>query len=648
MRLVRLNLTNFMGAKNSTFDFGGLSATIRGTNESGKTTIVSAFTWLLSGKDAMGQAVFDIKPLTADGEAVHNLESSVEGIFDIGGGELLSLRKVYAEVWTHKRGQADRTFTGHEVKHFVDGVPMQKKEFDSRIAEFAPEGVFRLLTDPDAFHALHWEKRRAILLEVVGDLSDAEVIASREHLADLTDVLGRYSVDDYRRIAKARRAEVNKELPQVQTRIDEVSLALENLPEVDEASAQAGIDALDVRIIDLQAQRLENNTSVDQSRLREIDWSLRELEQAATRTYTETVRKAKDAATQARHTASATLREADALQAETTNYRSRITTLEARMATLRSEYGVVKARAVTVHTEDTCPACQQALPHERVEAAHAAAVADLNAKKAAELERIQAEGLNLKTQADDLTAKVADAEGRHAVLRGRYATEDAAARELEAAAVPPAPTGATGTPEHRALTAERAEVEARIAAGDTTAANAAIDQQIAVLRSEQATSRAAIAAVAQRASLTERIAALDEQQATLNTEFELLERHMWLLDEFERAKSALLTDKINARFTITKFRLFEKNINGGIEPACTATVNGVPYGTGLNRANRINSGLDVIRVLQDHYNCHPPVLADECESVVNILPLDGQLIRLVVDGKHPTLKVELDKELIAA
>jgi len=114
-----------------------------------------------------------------------------------------------------------------------------------------------------------------------------------------------------------------------------------------------------------------------------------------------------------------------------------------------------------------------------------------------------------------------------------------------------------------------------------------------------------------------------------------------LLDSFTRAKAAMLTDRINSCFTITKFRLHEEQINGGLADTCIATVNGVPYGTGLNRAARINSGLDVLRALQEHHQFWPCVWADEAESVVETLPLDCQVIKLVVDERHPTLDVQL-------
>jgi chromatin segregation and condensation protein Rec8/ScpA/Scc1 (kleisin family) len=98
----------------------------------------------------------------------------------------------------------------------MDGVPVQKKEYDARIAEIADENIFRLLTDPRYFNeVLHWQKRRELLLEVCGDVSDAEVIASKKDLSKLKDILGNRTIEQHRKVIQARRSEINKELEKI-------------------------------------------------------------------------------------------------------------------------------------------------------------------------------------------------------------------------------------------------------------------------------------------------------------------------------------------------------------------------------------------------------------------------------------------------
>ena len=115
-------------------------------------------------------------------------------------------------------------------------------------------------------------------------------------------------------------------------------------------------------------------------------------------------------------------------------------------------------------------------------------------------------------------------------------------------------------------------------------------------------------------------------------------KELYLLEEFTRAKVNLLTDAINDKFKFVKFKLFEENINGGLEEICEPTVDGNNYSTGLNNAARINAGLDIINTLMDYYEIKVPVFIDNAEGVNELIGIDTQLITLSV-SKHKNLNV---------
>mgnify|MGYP000409115462 CR=1 FL=1 len=171
IKLQSLKLQNFMGIRDYTFAPQGVSALIRGDNGVGKTTLFSAFLWLLFGKDAAGRSDFEIKPLDAEGNPLHGLDHMVEATLDVDGKQV-RLCKVYKEKWTKKRGQTQKTLTGHSVDHYIDDVPVKKKEWEQRINDLIQEETFRLLTNPAYFAGLHWQRRRQLLLEICGDVSD--------------------------------------------------------------------------------------------------------------------------------------------------------------------------------------------------------------------------------------------------------------------------------------------------------------------------------------------------------------------------------------------------------------------------------------------------------------------------------------------
>jgi predicted metal-dependent peptidase len=64
-----------------------------------------------------------------------------------------------------------------------------------------------------------WQDRRRVLLDVCGDITDAEVIAATHDLRELPAILTMpgtenqlYTVDAYKRIAVSKKAEINRQL----------------------------------------------------------------------------------------------------------------------------------------------------------------------------------------------------------------------------------------------------------------------------------------------------------------------------------------------------------------------------------------------------------------------------------------------------
>jgi type I site-specific restriction endonuclease len=137
-----------------------------------------------------------------------------------------------------------------------------------------------------------------------------------------------------------------------------------------------------------------------------------------------------------------------------------------------------------------------------------------------------------------------------------------------------------------------------------------------------------------------RIKALKDEEKKLAQEFEELEKMLYMIETFIKTKVSLLTDRINGKFKVVSFRLFENLINGGISEVCVFTVNGVPYDGGLNAAARTQGGLDIIRTLQKHYGIAPTIFIDNRESCTEIPKMDSQVINLFVSPQDKTLRVE--------
>src|SRR5690606_9499267 len=121
IKLDQLVLRNFKGIRSFTLDASGANVNVYGDNATGKTTLFDAWNWLLFDKDSENKKEFEIKTLNTDGSPIHNLDHEIEGTLVIDGNPA-TLKKVYREKWTKKRGAVRAEFTGHTTEYFIDGV----------------------------------------------------------------------------------------------------------------------------------------------------------------------------------------------------------------------------------------------------------------------------------------------------------------------------------------------------------------------------------------------------------------------------------------------------------------------------------------------------------------------------------------------
>ena len=655
VRLLKLRLRNFKGIRDFVFEPDGKDVSVWGDNAVGKTTLADAFMWLLFDKDSSNRANFDIKTLGPDGQPIHNLEHEVEGVLDLGDRQI-TLRKVFQEKWTKKRGSATAEFSGHTTDYFIDGVPVQQAEYKARVTQIADESTFRLLTDPRYFNEqLHWQKRREVLLQVCGDVSDREVIASDRALADLPNILGNRTLADHRKVIAARRTEINKELDKIPVRIDEATRAL---PEAN--GDRAALAAEIARLSELRQAKAGELVRIDaggeiverQKAVREIEIQMLDLQHRLRASGDQAVQQERGRLAEIGEQADARRREIRRLQLDGQEADREIESLQSRLQKLRAEWAAINAREFTLSVEESCPTCGQALPQEQVQAAREKALADFNARKSADLEANAAEGKRLRARLDQLLADqqqrnegVAQAERALGGLEAQAANIHNRIDKLRSET-----PDFTRDAEHLRLAEAKAQIEQQIA--DLRSGSAATRQQVTqeVARFDEQISalRGEAVKIDQRQQGLARIDELKAQERALAAEFERLEKELYLTEEFIRAKVHMLESKINGRFNLARFRLFEAQVNGAIAEACDTMYNGVPYTTGLNTGARTVVGMDIIRTLSEHYGFKAPVWIDNRESVIRLPDMDCQVISLIVSERDKKLRVETEQKEVVA
>ena len=660
MRLLKLHLRNFKGIRDFTFEPDGGNVAIYGENATGKTTLYDAFLWLLFDKDSQNKKDFQIKTLDAAGNVLHGLEHEVEGVFDIDGRPL-TLRKVFAEKWTKKRGSAASEFSGHTSEYFIDGVPVAKKEFDLRISQIVNEDIFRLLTNPAYFNEqLHWTDRRKIILSIAGDISDADVIAADKALERLPGILNGRKLDDHKKVIAARRSEINQELMKIPVRIDEAQRAL---PDIGGSSAahiitvRSALTAALSELRKVQVDKRQELTRVEtggqvaekQLQLRKIEGQLIDLQNkqkyaVSERTHAKQM-ELDEANRELQSIEGIITRHSRTLQANATS----IQTIEQKLVRLREEWFAIDGRQFEITQETVCPACGQGLPKERLQTAKDKALAEFNLDRSRRLEENDTAGMQAKAQLDELQHENETLQKDIAQLTSdRKETQkraDDLFNEIQEIKVSANDIAAK---DYLKLKADKDAIEQEIAtlASDNTDVITRLKGEISAVDMVIGEKERQLAAIDQHETGQKRINELAAQEKQLAAEYERLEGELYLTEQFVRTKVNMMESRINNKFKHARFKLFDVQVNGAVAECCETTFGGVPYSGGLNNAARINVGLDIINALSQHYAFSAPIFVDNREAVTELIETSAQVISLVVSAPDKTLRVEREQPIL--
>ena len=633
VRLKQMKLQNFKGIKDLSIDFSLLDTNIYGRNATGKTTIVDAFMWLFFNKDSSGASDFDIKTKTASGEYIHNLEHSVEAVVEVNETET-KFMKVYKEKYTKQRGSTTATFTGHTTDYFVDDVPKKKKEYDALVNDLFDSKYFQIITDPFFFNEkMKWQDRRSLLIDICGDVSDEVVIASNSDLAPLNGVLASKSVDDYRLQLKSQMKPINDELKAIPIKINEAQLAI---PSDIEAVDEAKLDYINEKINDLESKK---QTVLSGGAVADKETELIKLRNQKLMLQQEipNVKSLKDELYAICIQEDTLQRKIERAKNDIDFKRKQQENNEMLRADLRKKYVKVNAMQYD-ESQNICPHCGQQLPSDQI----AGFMEKFNINKSNELEKINTDGKALKEEfdkrADDINTLSTEIETYQKHINDLQDSIKEKQKEIDNIQES---FKAEQQPKIDAIDEQIINVEREIdmLKSDTSTSTSEIDEEINMLKEQRSQTESIKAKINVAETQKKRIAELEAKEEQLADEYNRMDQALYLTDLFIKTKVKMLTEKINSHFKLCNFKLFDEQINGGLNEVCEITVDGVSY-SNLNTASKINAGLDCINTISEFAQCRFPVFLDNAECINKPLEIQSQLISLFVTEHDNKLRIE--------
>ena len=646
MKLLKLTLENFKGHGLRVVEFSPTITRVYGANGTGKTSLFDSFCWLLWAKDSddrtqSGNVSFYPFDPDKQGEVLHNVVVKVEAVLEIDGAQHVLCRTMQ-EKWTTPNGTELPRFTGNETKLYIDGLAVKANQFDAFVKENINSELFKLTSNPRYFPTLHWKEQRRILMELVGDISNDDVLAADASLEPLRNELASRKPEDCKKLWQQQQKAAVKDLEKTVLLINENR---KHLPQIEnEAEVKAELEAQRLVLMKPLEKAMQEKADIlsgtaiskKQAEAKVLESKL-DVIRAEQREKIAAVRKPFDEQIAALEAEAKTAAETVKPYRQTVvNLDNAIRENEEKLKVLQDSWQAVDAEEFN----DVCPCCHRPYPPEQIADQRAA----FNRSKAERLGKIEADGNALfdkneenKAQRDAAMAEVQRLSSIDLEMPDKRA-ELMKKREEAVQALPPM--------ENRQEWFEASEDLKRI---NHEIEELHIDVKLKLMDAEKAVESAQKpvgdidvrlaeikAAEATRALITD----YTKQQQALREQHDELALKLSLIKKFDEIKAVMTTEKVKAILPGMDFKLFNyNNTNEGYTETCELVKDGKPYAN-LSNGEKIAVGCELIAAISKHYGVSNPVWIDNAEATTKHLETNGQAILLRVSAADAELRIE--------
>lgn len=655
----------------------GNRTTIKGRNESGKSTLGDAYSWTMTNKLMNGNAADGIRPHDENGVDFDGTDITVTAVLDIDGEEK-RIRKTQTQMYAKKTGE----FKGNNNDYMINEIPKKEKDFKEFLETVASDEVFQLCTSSAAFLKLDTKKRRQRLFEMVPEFSDDDVVATNDEFLPIKNMFKDGTVEEL--IARAnfqlngrgrQDKGLNGQLDDMKPRIDEASKGI-----CDVAEYELAINGLKEQIAELDKQEQALNDSIaayDKASRGILDLKLEqsEIDRKANEGLVQRKRVLNDEIVDLqikKREAENTLRlaEMDLKHADMAIQRHEAdlkTAQEDWKSYANKEFDNENLEKIKAEEPDEnlliCPTCGQGLPVEQA----GQIKAEFEQKKATrikeqeeardafykskELKLVSITEAGNKAAADLKEAQNAkeEAEKKISETKGKIADLiiKITAKQQELSKLPDS-VDLSENAEYQTISAEITKQEEALKQMNNGEEQR---REISGKRNEAVSEIARYQQlIKQSQDAQDRVAELQQEQKNLSQRIADTQRELDLLKSFQKAKCDMLTEKINSLFMFTKWQLFKPQVNGDFAEVCEPTFKGTAYGRRLNDGAKALIDLDICYTFQKMNDIRVPIWLDNAERMTEntLKMLDGIDTQVIfLKAAEGDLSVEAHKKYIS-
>lgn len=640
-KITHLKLSNFRNIPEYEIDFIDGYNEIAGENGVGKTTILTAITFALFGKDIFNKKQFSILPIV-NGVEQKDMISTVELTIDNSF--------VVSRSWDGKTTEVKTGFIEESGK--INLVKCTQVEFKRFLEEhFVDEEEFKSLSNINYLPSLHWKDLKEFIFKLIGEITDEDVLLNGSFPL-IEEFVKKMGIESLSKNLADTKKQANEEIKRLETEANyAVQMKLkyvndgkkneEMLSRKEELEKQIQDwyslkeieDTKKQHIEDLERQIKENNYESIQTKTK-LDANSQMIEQLNSLYKMNSFN-----VESARQEEIANLKNQRMNEVlNLNNQKGLLEQINNRIETIKAEGNKEKAREIKIENSK-CSACGQDLPEEIQQET-------LNKLKQEQL-------VNLKNLMDELNenkSKVLTFENNVKESEDRINKIDEEIKSVEVKEY-----------EEVEETQKQKEIKEKINTlnlenetlksslenlnnkGNNLSeelANAEQPKELAPIYVAQAELKEINEKLATTVTLQALESEIETKNANLNKAKEekqaIFEKEQEVV-KFNDLKAELLKSKIRQHFDYVEFITKEETKQGDLVETFELSYNGIKYNE-LNSAMKIIVSVDLINGVQKLKDKRVPILIDNCESVTKLPTLDTQVIAARV-LKQPVAKL---------
>lgn len=668
MILKSLHLENFKGTKDKTYEFGK-STRVSGMNRIGKTTIATAWFWLLADKNYELVSNPNIRP-----DDVEECVPTVTAVLDVDSKEItiakMQKRKVSKP---DANGISKITLTN---TYEINSVPKTERDFRADLEELGLSfDNFLVCSHPDVFTRQKQADMRKVLFKLASAKTDVEIAAMSKDTKDVAKLLEAYKYEEIEAMNNASKKKAVEQLDAIPNQIVGLEKAKVDVDVAEQELAKADLER---KIAEVDQKIAGAGNAVESLRQEEmqLQFDMSGIMQTMNMELSKKRSSTDGLICDCNYEVDRIHSLISGKEKQITDNAKAIADADAERKKLGEQYNFEKAKAFDetpylfdeskwVFDESTtvCSLCGQKLPDDKIEQLKADferrkeeamedamrktrdAKNNFVAQKNSNLEEIKKKGFVQKDLIDKSTKKNADLNTEIDALKKQE--RDAIAKKEELSkqlSEIPSEADYSQNEEYVKLKARYNEVLAeieRLKAADDAEIVESLKIEKEDLKSQLEEINKIIAQAANNIRIDEQIADMQKKQREYEQAKADAEKILHQLKEVSKRKNELLVEEINQHFGIVSWKLFDYQKNGEYKEVCVPMVDGKEFGVTTNTGREIQAKLDICNSFQGFFDMYVPIFLDGAESLNNeyIPAVDTQLILLTVT-EDKQLKVE--------